>query len=71
MVGFLIELNYSTSKQTTDIENTLMVVKDRRRDKLRVWEYIYTLLYKTENKKDLPYSTGNVTQYLVINHNGK
>ena len=38
------------------------------RDKLGVWNYqIYTLLYIKEiNNKDLLYSTGNSTQYLVI-----
>ena len=33
---------------------------------------IYTLLYiKQVNNKDLLYSTGNYTQYLVITYNGK
>ena len=43
------------------------------RDKLGVWNYqIYTLLYIKEiNNKDLLYSTGNSTQYLVITYNGK
>ena len=34
--------------------------------------YMYTLLYiKQITKKDLLYSTGNYTQYLVITYNGK
>ena len=33
---------------------------------------IYTVLYRKQMKnKDLLYSTGNSTQYPVINHNGK
>ena len=33
---------------------------------------MYTLLYiKQITKKDLLYSTGNYTQYLVITYNGK
>ena len=32
--------------------------------------YIHTTIYKINNK-DLLYSTGNYTQYFVINHNAK
>ena len=31
----------------------------------------YPLLYIKQINKDLPYSTGNYIQYIVINHKGK
>ena len=41
-------------------------------DELGVWINRYTLLYiKQINNKDLLYSTGTYTQYLVITYNGK
>ena len=53
----------------TDRENKLMITKEekwRKRDKLKSWDYIQTLLYiKWIANKDLIYSTKNSTQYLV------
>ena len=43
-------------------------------DKLGVWDWqwqMYNTIQKIENNKDLPYSTGNYIQYLIINYNGK
>ena len=51
--------------RVTDVENKLMVTRGGGID-------IYTLLYiKWITNKDLLYSTGNYTQYLVITHHGK
>ena len=45
--------------------------RGRGRDKLEVWDQqIQTTIYKINNKV-LLYSTGNYTQYLVVNYNGK
>ena len=58
----------------TNIENKLTVTKGYRGGGIN-WEIgmdIYTLLYiKEVNNKDLLYSTGNYTQYLVVTYNGK
>ena len=41
-------------------------------DKSRVWgQHITPLCIKQANRKDLMYSTGNHTRYLVIIYNGK
>ena len=54
-----------------DIGNKLMVTKGERGDKWEAWnEQIYSAIYKIRNK-DLLYSTGNYSQYLVIISNGK
>ena len=54
----------------------LLVTQEKRwvvgEDKLGVLENAYTLLYvKWITKKDLLYSTGDSTQYLVITYIGK
>ena len=51
-----------------------MITKGERggRNKLEFGINIYTLLYiKQMTSKDLLYSTGNYTQYLVISYKGK
>ena len=69
-------MNLSTKqKQTTDIENRLVVAKGRGGGGGLDWEFgvsRYKLVH-TEwiNNKVLLYSTGNYIQYPVINHNGK
>ena len=58
-------------KTLTDIENRLVVAKGGGKD----WEFgirRFKLLYiEWISNKVLLYSTGNYTQYPVINHNGK
>ena len=50
----------------TDVENELCYPRGRGEDKLEVWnQQINTTVYKINNK-DLLYSTGKYTQYLVI-----
>ena len=59
-------------KTVTDswTENKLVVTKGER-DKLRDGINRYKQLYiKEVSNKDLPYSTGNYTQYLVITYRG-
>ena len=59
----------------TDMENRLVVVKDEGDVGGKNWEFGINrckLLYiEWINNKILLYSTGDYTQYPVINHNGK
>ena len=63
-----------TKQEQRGIENKLMVTKGKREGAgTNQWYRInrYKLLYvKQISNKDLPYYTGNYTQYLVINYRG-
>ena len=68
---------FQNGKRLTDIGNKLWLPKGKggRRENQEVETNISTLLYikyKTQiTNKDLLYSTGNSTQYFVINYTGK
>ena len=65
---------FTKQKQTPDIEIKLMVtIGERSRGINQAFRIkIYTLLYiKQITNKELLYSTGNSTQYLVITYNGR
>ena len=63
---------FTKQKQThRHRKQTYLLPKGEERDKLVVWDlHIHTTIYKTISK-DLVYSTGNCTQYLVMTYNRK
>ena len=61
---------YTLRKQTSGYPSGKTEV--RGRDKLSIWDqHIHTTMHKLDNQKDLLYSTGNSTQYLVITYIAK
>ena len=73
----MVQINLSANRNSlTSIENRLEVAKRESSTGGEDWEFRisrYKLLYFIGwiNNKVLLYSTGNYTQYTVINHNGK
>ena len=67
------ELIYKTEIES-QIQNKLMVSKGKKGGEIN-WETlidIYSLLYiKQITNEDLPYSTGNPSQYSIVNYMGK
>ena len=66
--------NELNRNKVPDIEKKLMVTKGKKgwrseKGKLGVWDYRYILSCIKEIVKDLLYSTGNYSQYLVITYN--
>ena len=57
----------------TDLENKLTVTKgerERGKGQIRGMRLIRTTMYKIISSKDILYSTGNYSHYLVITYNG-
>ena len=73
IISWLSPIN--KDRDSTDIENRLLVAKGEEGWGGKDWEFGISrckLLYiEWINNKVLLYSTGNSTQYPVINHNGK
>ena len=63
------ELIYKIRNRLTDLENELMITREKGLGERIVREFgidMYTLLYlKQITNKDLPYSRGNSAQYYV------
>ena len=69
-----IQMNFSPKQRDSQTQETNIVTKEGVGAVLNqeVGINIYIILYiKQITNKDLPYSTGNYTQYFVITYKGK
>ena len=70
----ICELIYKTDTDSQTYRTSSLLPKEKGvgRDNLEVWDQqIQTTIHIIDKQQILMYNTGNYTQYLVINYNGK